>query len=66
MFNELCQIVAVYTPKANVQCTTAGGKALKSARNRHQTDMLMNTLYERTLTNVNEIAVSAYNAFTIE
>ena len=37
--------VAVHTPKANVQCTTAGGKALKSARNRHQTDMLMNTLY---------------------
>ena len=40
-------VVAVHTPKANVQCTTAGGKARKSARNRHETDMLMNTLYDR-------------------
>ena len=43
----LLSVVAVHTTKANVQYTTAGGKARKSAKNRHEADMLMNTSYDR-------------------
>ena len=57
--------VAVHTPKANVQCTTLDGKPLKSVRNRHQTNTILNTSHEPKSTTVLELKYRSYEMFTI-
>ena len=57
--------VAVHTPKANVQCTTLDGKPLKSVRNRHQTNTILNTSHEPKSTTVLELKYRSYDMFTI-
>jgi hypothetical protein len=57
--------VAVHTPKANVQCTTLGRKPLKSVRNRHQTNTILNTSHEPKSTTVLELKYRSYEMFTI-
>ena len=57
--------VDVHTPKANVQCTTLDRKPLKSVRNRHQTNTILNTLHEPKSTTVLELKYRSYEMFTI-
>ena len=58
-------VVAVHTPKANVQYTTLDGKPLKSVRNRHQTNTILNTSHEPKSTTVLELKYRSYDMFTI-
>ena len=61
----LAASVDVHTPKANVQCTTLDRKPLKSVRNRHQTNTILNTLHEPKSTTVLELKYRSYEMFTI-
>src|SRR5208337_1511122 len=58
-------IVDVHTPKANVQYTTLDRKPLKSVRNRHQTNTILNTSHEPKSTTVLELKYRSYEMFTI-
>src|SRR5271157_3834086 len=57
--------VDVHTPKANVQYTTLDRKPLKSVRNRHQTNTILNTSHEPKSTTVLELKYRSYEMFTI-
>ena len=57
--------VDVHTPKANVQYTTLDRKPLKSVRNRHQTNTILNTSHEPKSTTVLELKYRSYDMFTI-
>jgi len=63
--NVLPKKVAVHTPKANVQYTTLDGKPLKSVRNRHQANTILNISYEAKSTAVLEVKYRSYEMFTI-
>ena len=63
--DRLKKQVDVHTPKANVQCTTLDRKPLKSVRNRHQTNTILNTLHEPKSTTVLELKYRSYEMFTI-
>ena len=63
--NAIPRYVDVHTPKANVQCTTLDRKPLKSVRNRHQTNTILNTLHEPKSTTVLELKYRSYEMFTI-
>src|SRR5208337_1468972 len=58
-------LVDLHTPKANVQCTTLDRKPLKSVRNRHQTNTILNTSHEPKSTTVLELKYRSYEMFTI-
>ena len=58
-------LVDVHTPKANVQYTTLDRKPLKSVRNRHQTNTILNTSHEPKSTTVLELKYRSYEMFTI-
>ena len=62
---KLTQRVDVHTPKANVQYTTLDRKPLKSVRNRHQTNTILNTSHEPKSTTVLELKYRSYEMFTI-
>src|SRR5208337_5131873 len=57
--------VDVHTPKANVQYRTLDRKPLKSVRNRHQTNTILNTSHEPKSTTVLELKYRSYEMFTI-
>src|SRR5208337_1702406 len=57
--------VDVHTPKANVQYATLDRKPLKSVRNRHQTNTILNTSHEPKSTTVLELKYRSYEMFTI-
>lgn len=59
------ETVDVHTPKANVQYTTLDRKPLKSVRNRHQTNTILNTSHEPKSTTVLELKYRSYEMFTI-
>src|SRR5271166_6158362 len=59
------KLVDVHTPKANVQYTTLDRKPLKSVRNRHQTNTILNTSHEPKSTTVLELKYRSYEMFTI-
>src|SRR5271166_4352158 len=59
------KLVDVHTPKANVQYTTLDRKPLKTVRNRHQTNTILNTSYEPKSTTVLELKYRSYEMFTI-
>ena len=63
--NNLPGAVDVHTPKANVQYTTLDRKPLKSVRNRHQTNTILNTSHEPKSTTVLELKYRSYEMFTI-
>ncbi|MGZ5949904.1 MAG: hypothetical protein ACXWO1_07180 [Isosphaeraceae bacterium] len=63
--NNLIIVVDVHTPKANVQYTTLDRKPLKSVRNRHQTNTILNTSHEPKSTTVLELKYRSYEMFTI-
>src|SRR5208337_2338160 len=64
-FHALYPLVDVHTPKANVQYATLDRKPLKSVRNRHQTNTILNTSHEPKSTTVLELKYRSYEMFTI-
>ena len=62
---DIAYDVDVHTPKANVQYTTLDRKPLKSVRNRHQTNTILNTSHEPKSTTVLELKYRSYEMFTI-